>query len=110
MAVMTAFICLSVAGAIFTTTVLYWLVIILFGVFISRDVSPLCLRLEAEMLKPRPCLQVLKDNKLVVSTVAWPHNLLVGLGIIMSSVGAGMQSLVSASQLFKVRVQQPYLG
>lgn len=66
-------------SAISVTTLLYVLFIWLFALFVDN--------------------QTLKDNKLVVSTVAWPHPIVVALGIVMSSVGAALQSLTGAPQL-----------
>jgi hypothetical protein len=66
-------------GAVATTTVLYILVVFLFGSFVD--------------------VVTLKANKLVFASVAWPVPEVVNIGIIASSIGAGMQSLVGAPQL-----------
>lgn len=68
-------------GAITTTTGLYLITIILFGLSVSNE--------------------TLKDNKLVASYIAWPHRYVVAVGILMSCVGAGMQSLAGAPQLLR---------
>lgn len=66
-------------AAIITTTTLYFLTIWLFGSCISNE--------------------ALKDDKLIVAAVAWPHPIIVQCGIVLSCVGAGLQSLTSASFL-----------
>lgn len=68
-------------GAIFTTTSLYIITVLLFG-FTVANVT-------------------LKENKLVAAFIAWPHQYVVAVGIIMSTVGAGLQSLAGAPQLLR---------
>ena len=60
-------------GAITITTLIYLSVVWLFGCFISN--------------------QALKTDKLIVIAVTFPHELVVKIGIIMSSVGAALQCL-----------------
>lgn len=76
-------------AAIFTTTVLYLLTVGLFGGLISRE--------------------TLLAEKLVMSFVAWPVEEVVLVGILMSSIGAGLQSLVGAPQLLKSIVSDEIL-
>jgi hypothetical protein len=66
-------------SAITFTSLLYVVTIILFGSMV--DISSL------------------KDDKLIFATVAWPVREVVTVGIIASSIGAGLQSLVGAPQL-----------
>lgn len=66
-------------GAIGTTTAIYVGTVWLFGAFVSNE--------------------TLKTNKLVVAAAAWPHPMLVNVGIIMSSIGAALQCLTGAPQL-----------
>lgn len=66
-------------GAIATTTAIYVGTVWLFGAFVSNE--------------------TLKTNKLVVAAAAWPHPMLVNVGIIMSSIGAALQCLTGAPQL-----------
>eukprot|EP01063_Lacrimia_lanifica_P037684 TRINITY_DN780_c0_g2_i1.p1 TRINITY_DN780_c0_g2~~TRINITY_DN780_c0_g2_i1.p1 ORF type:complete len:969 (+),score=428.67 TRINITY_DN780_c0_g2_i1:45-2951(+) len=66
-------------GAIITTSTIYFSVIWLFGMTLSND--------------------ILKKEKLVVTLVAFPHKIVVNLGIIMSCVGAGLQCLTGAPRL-----------
>jgi len=66
-------------GAIATTTTIYLLTIWLMGSVFSND--------------------IMKEDKLIVASVAWPHSMLVTVGIVLSSVGAGMQSLTGAPRL-----------
>ncbi|GBG33039.1 Solute carrier family 12 member 2 [Hondaea fermentalgiana] len=68
-------------GAIATTTSLYIMTTWLFGLVVANE--------------------TLLSNKLVASTIAWPHQYVVAVGIIMSCVGAGLQSLAGAPQLLK---------
>jgi len=68
-------------GAILSTTTIYVITIWLFGLVVSTE--------------------TLKSNKLVAAYIAWPHQYVVGIGIIMSCVGAGLQSLAGAPQLLK---------
>ncbi|CAK8993144.1 Cation-chloride cotransporter 1 (OsCCC1) (Potassium-chloride cotransporter 1) [Durusdinium trenchii] len=68
-------------GAIVTTTAIYIFTVWLFGMTVSN--------------------QTLKNDKLVAATIAWPHEYVVAVGIIMSTVGAGLQSLAGAPQLLK---------
>lgn len=68
-------------GAIFTTTSIYMFTVWLFGLVVARE--------------------TLLSNKLVASTIAWPHEYVVAVGIIMATVGAGLQSLAGAPQLLK---------
>jgi len=68
-------------GAITTTTSLYIITVWLFGLSVANS--------------------TLMENKLVASYIAWPHQYVVGVGIIMSCVGAGLQSLAGAPQLLK---------
>ena len=73
---------LGTLGAIATTTTLYVAVTWLFGAFVARD----------ELI----------NNKLVFATLAWPIRYIVNVGIVMSSLGAGLQSLTGAPQLLAV--------
>lgn len=66
-------------SAIATTTCLYLAVIWLYGCSVSNS--------------------VLINDKLVVVSMAWPSQYVVNVGIIMSSVGACMQSLTGAPRL-----------
>eukprot|EP00514_Thraustochytrium_sp_LLF1b_P013259 CAMPEP_0184552476 /NCGR_PEP_ID=MMETSP0199_2-20130426/29099_1 /TAXON_ID=1112570 /ORGANISM="Thraustochytrium sp., Strain LLF1b" /LENGTH=1180 /DNA_ID=CAMNT_0026947971 /DNA_START=237 /DNA_END=3779 /DNA_ORIENTATION=+ len=68
-------------GAIFTTTLFYVVTILLFGFAVSNE--------------------TLLNNKLVAAFIAWPHQYVVAVGIIMSCIGAGMQSLAGAPQLLR---------
>ena len=43
----------------------------------------------------------LQANKLIASSIAWPNNIAVAIGIIMSCVGAALQCLTGAPQLLK---------
>lgn len=63
-------------SAVLVTSFLYVFFIFGFGSGISRS--------------------ILKENKLVAATVSWPDPMLVKFGIILSSMGAGLQSLISA--------------
>jgi potassium/chloride transporter 4/5/6 len=65
-------------GAITTTTLIYLVVVWLIGNVLSNE--------------------YLKDDKLAIASIAWPP-LLVNIGIVLSSMGAGMQSLVGAPRL-----------
>ena len=60
-------------GAICITTAIYLSVVWLFGCFISNE--------------------ALKNNKLIVTAVTYPHDLVVKVGIIVSCVGAALQCL-----------------
>ena len=73
---------LGTLGAIATTTTLYLAVTWLFGAFVARE----------ELI----------NNKLVFATLAWPIRYIVNAGIVMSSLGAGLQSLTGAPQLLAV--------
>jgi len=66
-------------GAISVTTTLYLAVIWLFGCTMAND--------------------LLKEEKLVVTLVAWPHRSFVAIGIVMSCLGAALQSLTGAPRL-----------
>eukprot|EP01059_Diplonema_ambulator_P036315 TRINITY_DN9010_c0_g1_i2.p1 TRINITY_DN9010_c0_g1~~TRINITY_DN9010_c0_g1_i2.p1 ORF type:complete len:967 (+),score=314.34 TRINITY_DN9010_c0_g1_i2:51-2951(+) len=66
-------------SAIIVTTIIYLTVLWLYGCTLSD--------------------RTLKENKLVVTLAAWPHKVVVNLGIIMSCVGAGLQSLTGAPRL-----------
>ena len=66
-------------SAIAITTAVYVSVVWMFGCTISNE--------------------KLKNEKLIVALVAWPHKVPVNLGIIMSCVGAGLQSLTGAPRL-----------
>lgn len=68
-------------SAIGTTTLLYLITVWVFGLTVANE--------------------TLKTNKLVASSIAWPHPYVVAIGIIMSCVGAGLQSLAGAPQLLK---------
>jgi len=68
-------------GAITTTTSLYIFTVWLFGLIVANE--------------------TLLGNKLVASFIAWPHQYVVAMGIIMSTIGAGLQSLAGAPQLLK---------
>ena len=65
--------------AIAVSTALYIVVVVLFGLSVSNE--------------------TLKNHKLVASLIAWPSFTVVGVGIVMSCVGAGLQSLTGAPQL-----------
>eukprot|EP00924_Labyrinthula_sp_SR-Ha-C_P016904 maker-scaffold_6-snap-gene-18.45-mRNA-1 protein AED:0.08 eAED:0.12 QI:0/0/0/1/0.8/0.66/6/0/1007 len=81
---------LGTLGAIATTTSIYIFMIWLFGSTLTNE--------------------VLKEDKLVSSTIAWPNSVPVGVGIIMSSVGAGLQSLTGAPQLLQKISDDGYIG
>jgi len=66
-------------GAISCTTAIYIFTIWLFGTSISRE--------------------ALIADKLIVTAVAYPHEMIVKVGIIMSCVGAGLQSMCGAPRL-----------
>ena len=66
-------------SAVVLTTLLYVGVVWVFGSVMSNE--------------------TLKNEKLVVALVAWPHPLVVKLGIVMSCIGAALQSLTSAPRL-----------
>jgi len=65
--------------AISVTTVMYISVIWLFGTSLSNE--------------------ALMADKLIVTAVAYPHNLIVKMGIIMSCIGAGLQCMAGAPRL-----------
>lgn len=65
-------------GAILTTTMIYLVVVFLMGSILSNE--------------------YLKDDKLAFASIAWPP-VLVNIGIVLSSVGAGLQSLTGAPRL-----------
>lgn len=65
-------------GAILTTTAIYMVVVYLMGSILSNE--------------------YLKEDKLAFASIAWPP-VLVNIGIVLSSVGAGMQSLTGAPRL-----------
>lgn len=66
-------------SAIAVTSTLYILTVLLFGSIVD--------------------IATLKSDKLIFATVAWPVREVVTIGIIASSIGAGLQSLVGAPQL-----------
>jgi len=66
-------------GAIMTTTLIYISVVWLFGSFVSNE--------------------ALKADKLIVTAVTFPHELIVKIGIIMSSIGAALQCVAGAPRL-----------
>eukprot|EP01064_Diplonema_japonicum_P032867 TRINITY_DN6300_c0_g1_i1.p1 TRINITY_DN6300_c0_g1~~TRINITY_DN6300_c0_g1_i1.p1 ORF type:complete len:989 (+),score=223.84 TRINITY_DN6300_c0_g1_i1:64-3030(+) len=66
-------------SAIAVTTVIYLVVVWLYGCVLSN--------------------KTLMDNKLIVTLAAWPHKVVVNMGIIMSCVGAGLQCLTGAPRL-----------
>ena len=66
-------------SAILCTTSLYLLVVWVFGSVLSHE--------------------TLLDNPYVTADVAWPHPVVVKVGIIMSSLGAALQSLTGAPRL-----------
>ncbi len=68
-------------SAIGTTMTIYIVAILMFGFVVANE--------------------TLKTNKLVASFIAWPHQYVVAVGIIMSTVGAGLQSLTGAPQLLR---------
>ncbi|EGB07220.1 hypothetical protein AURANDRAFT_53926, partial [Aureococcus anophagefferens] len=70
---------LGTLAAIALTTFLYVVVVWLYGLVVAHD--------------------VLIEEKLVVALVAWPSPIIVKLGIIMSCVGAALQSLTGAPRL-----------
>ena len=47
----------------------------------------------------RPWVVALTSFVIIVALVAWPHPLVVKLGIVMSCIGAALQSLTSAPRL-----------
>ena len=65
-------------GAIVTTTTIYLVVVCLLGSLLSNE--------------------YLKDDKLAFASISWPP-VLVNIGIVMSSVGACLQSLTGAPRL-----------
>ena len=69
---------IGTVGAILTTTMIYLVVVYLMGSILSNE--------------------YLKDDKLAFASIAWPP-VLVNIGIVLSSVGAGMQSLTGAPRL-----------
>eukprot|EP00510_Aplanochytrium_minuta_P002942 CAMPEP_0184007866 /NCGR_PEP_ID=MMETSP0954-20121128/1610_1 /TAXON_ID=627963 /ORGANISM="Aplanochytrium sp, Strain PBS07" /LENGTH=1067 /DNA_ID=CAMNT_0026286821 /DNA_START=619 /DNA_END=3822 /DNA_ORIENTATION=+ len=77
-------------GAISTTTLIYLASTWMFGCIIANE--------------------TLKSNKLVASSVAWPHPIPVTVGIIMSCVGAALQSLAGAPQLLKSMANDKHIG
>lgn len=66
-------------GAILTTYGIYLTTVWMFGLFISNE--------------------ALKADKLIVAAVAWPVKYCVQAGIVLSCVGAGLQSLTGAPRL-----------
>jgi len=66
-------------GAIIVTTCIYLVAIWLFGTSLSNE--------------------ILIADKLIVTAVAWPHELIVKVGIIMSCIGAGLQTMTGAPRL-----------
>ena len=65
-------------SAICTTTMIYLVVVYLLGSILSNE--------------------YLKEDKLAFASIAWPP-VLVNIGIVLSSVGAGLQSLTGAPRL-----------
>ena len=53
--------------------------------------------------------ETLDNNKFVVASVAFPIPLIVQLGVLMSSIGAGLQSLTGAPQLLQTIVEDDVL-
>ena len=73
-------------SAILCTTSFYLLVVWVFGSVLSHE--------------------TLLDNPYVTADVAWPHPVVVKVGIIMSSLGAALQSLTGAPRLLSYRRRQ----
>jgi potassium/chloride transporter 4/5/6 len=67
--------------SIITVTIMYTSLIILFGFAIDYS--------------------ILIDDQLVAATVAWPHPITVQLGVIFSSIGACLQSLMGSPRLLQ---------
>lgn len=65
--------------AIFTTTVIYFVAVVMFGAVATRE----------ELL----------TNRLLTATVSWPVPAVVSVGIIVSTLGAALQNLMSAPRL-----------
>ena len=66
-------------GAISCTTFIYMFIVWLFGTSLSNE--------------------ALYNDKMIVTAVAYPHEIIVKLGIIMSCVGAGLQCMAGAPRL-----------
>ena len=75
-------------GAIMTTTAIYFTVILLMGSILSNE--------------------YLLSDKLAFASISWPP-VLVNIGIVMSSVGAGMQSLTGAPRLLSAIANDGYI-
>jgi len=76
-------------SAITVTTILYVICMVLLGSIVDRE--------------------TLLTNKLVFASVAYPIDTVVQVGILMSSIGAGLQSLVGAPQLLAVMLKDDVL-
>lgn len=76
--------------AVLSTTVVYIITVWVFGLSISNA--------------------TLKTNKLVVAAAAFPHPLVVALGVIMSSVGACIQCLVAGPQVLTAIAEDEVRG
>ncbi|KAK9697130.1 hypothetical protein RND81_08G016900 [Saponaria officinalis] len=63
----------------FTTSVLYLISVLIFGAFATRD--------------------KLLTDRLLTATVAWPFPVIIYVGIILSTLGAALQSLTGAPRL-----------
>ena len=72
------------------TTFLYLAVVWLFGSTISRE--------------------ALLDDKLIVTSVAWPAGIVVRVGIVMSSVGAALQCMAGAPRLLSAIAADDCIG
>ena len=77
-------------SAIGVTTFLYLAVVWLFGSTISRE--------------------ALLNDKLIVTSVAWPAGIVVRVGIVMSSVGAALQCMAGAPRLLSAIASDDCIG
>mmetsp|Transcript_11824 Transcript_11824/g.35882 ORF Transcript_11824/g.35882 Transcript_11824/m.35882 type:complete len:973 (-) Transcript_11824:76-2994(-) len=76
-------------SAIITTYGIYLLTVWMFGLFISNE--------------------ALKADKLIVAAVAWPVKYCVQVGIVLSCVGAGLQSFTGAPRLLVAIANDGYV-
>lgn len=68
-------------GAIGFTTLLFFVVVVLYGFTIGGD--------------------TLRTDKFVCATVAWPHSSIVVVGVVFASIGATLQCMVGSPQLLQ---------
>ena len=69
-------------GAIMTTSTVYILCVILFG-----------LTIEGEVLRDKFGRSISSNNALMTAQIVWPHKYVMLIGCLLSTCGAGLQSL-----------------